>query len=106
MNAWTSSARYSSAQADEPWVRDSYGKADFTESCLAHDACYGTCGATKDSWPVVGGRRSQARLVSDTVNPRNSHYSRNGRHGCFREFCDKSSTPASACSLRRATTRG
>jgi len=28
------------------WVRDSYGGANFTNSCNVHDACYETCGET------------------------------------------------------------
>lgn len=33
---------------NEPWVRDSWGHADFTESCRQHDHCYDTCGKEKD----------------------------------------------------------
>lgn len=33
---------------NEPWVRDSWGNADFTSSCQAHDRCYDSCGRTKD----------------------------------------------------------
>ena len=32
----------------EPWVRDSWGNADFTGACRQHDACYDTCGQAKD----------------------------------------------------------
>lgn len=32
----------------EPWVRDSYGNADFTDACRIHDNCYDTCGKLKD----------------------------------------------------------
>jgi secretory phospholipase A2 len=33
---------------NEPWVRDSYGNADFTSACRNHDDCYDACGASKD----------------------------------------------------------
>ncbi len=33
---------------NEPWIRDRYGNADFTEPCRTHDRCYDTCGRTKD----------------------------------------------------------
>lgn len=33
---------------NEPWVRDSWGNADFTSACHAHDRCYDTCGRAKD----------------------------------------------------------
>lgn len=33
---------------NEPWVRDTWGHADFTESCRQHDRCYDTCGMGKD----------------------------------------------------------
>ena len=33
---------------NEPWVRDTYGNADFTDACRNHDRCYETCGRSKD----------------------------------------------------------
>jgi hypothetical protein len=33
----------------EPFVRDSWGDANFSEACKAHDRCYDTCGNSKDS---------------------------------------------------------
>lgn len=33
---------------NEPWIRDSYGGADFTAACRNHDACYDACGRSKD----------------------------------------------------------
>lgn len=32
----------------EPWIRDSWGNADFAEACRRHDDCYDTCGQQKD----------------------------------------------------------
>jgi hypothetical protein len=32
----------------EPFVRDRWGDADFTDACRAHDRCYETCGRNKD----------------------------------------------------------
>jgi hypothetical protein len=32
----------------EPWIRDSYGNADFTGACRNHDNCYDTCGKSKE----------------------------------------------------------
>jgi hypothetical protein len=33
---------------NEPWVRDSWGNANFTGSCRTHDRCYETCGRSKE----------------------------------------------------------
>ena len=32
----------------EPLVRDSWGDANFSDSCKAHDECYETCGRSRD----------------------------------------------------------
>lgn len=32
----------------ERWVRDRWGRADFTGACRNHDRCYETCGRSKD----------------------------------------------------------
>lgn len=34
---------------NEPWVRDSWGNANFSPACRAHDKCYEKCGASKRS---------------------------------------------------------
>jgi len=34
---------------NELWVRDSWGNADFTGACKAHDQCYETCGSSKSA---------------------------------------------------------
>jgi len=47
----------------EPWVRDSYGNANFTEPCRQHDQCYDTCGVSKDDCDSAfhGGLRDACR---------------------------------------------
>ena len=49
------SSQFNDAQANcgSGWnqsaVRDSWGGANFVDACVTHDACYETCGASKDS---------------------------------------------------------
>lgn len=78
---------------NEPWVRDSYGKANFTDACAAHDACYGACGSAKDSCDesfhrtlrsecarAYGGRweAAQRRLCNELANSYHSSVHRMG----------------------------
>lgn len=36
-----------------PWVRDTWGNADFTDACRNHDECYSTCGVSRLECDIV-----------------------------------------------------
>src|SRR5205085_9914975 len=41
-------AGYCGTSWHEPYVRDSWGGANFSDACKTHDTCYDTCGKAKE----------------------------------------------------------